>query len=184
MSGMPMPEWYGEVKEKMVDILSKPIPEMEEHPDMDVIEDYPHLFAEYMVKANDVLLHIFPRNGMNDRWTDGHYINRCKNCHSEVPTPPTKNSMKPCHKCGHSGLIYIPGRAEELREIGMDITPKIKQAVDTAWMGDAAVEVYPEIGAYVVQFQGAGGAAKAVGLSKFVSQICDTLNALLSPSDC
>ena len=184
MAGMKMPEWYTEAREKMGSVLSDPPPPMMAPPELEKITDLPYLFAEYGLKEGDVLLHLFLRAGAGDQWTDGHYINRCRNCRSEVPMP-SQRSMKPCPKCGHSGLIYIPGRSEEASKIAFPANARdvIKEAVDTAWMGDVAIELVPELGAYVVQLQKAKNTANMVGLEKFVRQTCSALNSLLAPKN-
>ena len=99
--------------------------------------------------------------------------------------PSNQKEMKRCPKCGHSGLIYVPGRSEEATVVVFPANVKdlIKKAVDTIWMGDVAVELVPELKAYVVQFQKAKSTAKAVGLEKFVLQVCSKLNALLTPAN-
>lgn len=184
MAGMKMPEWYTEAKAKMADVLAEPLPPMPAPLEMEKVTDLPYLFAEYGVKEGDVLLHLFPRVGLEDQWTDGHYINRCRNCRSEVPMPGNPREVKKCPRCGHGGLIYIPGRSEEASKTAWspNVRDLIKQAVDTVWMGDVAIELVPELKAYVAQVQGAKGTAKAVGLEKFVRQICDALNGSLSPN--
>lgn len=187
MPGMPMPEWYEDAVEKMGDILAEPPPPMAAPVEWERIHDLPNLFAEYGVKENDVLLHIFPRAGLEDKWHDGHYINRCHSCHNEVPIPDDPKSIKRCPRCGHTGLDYVPGRAEAKPEISFlkkekwqGVVDLIKRAVDGAWMGTAAVEIVPEMEAFVVQLQRAKNTAKVVGLEKFARSICETLNSSLS----
>jgi len=185
MSGMKMPEWYTEAKEKMGTVLSEPPPPMNAPPEMEKITDLPYVFAEYQVKASDVLLHLFPRAGETDQWTDGHYVNRCRNCRAEVPVPENQKAVKKCPKCGHSGLVYIPGRSEEASKVKFPANARdvIKEAVDAAWMGDVAIELVPELGAYVVQLQQARNTANTVGLEKFVRKTCLILNGLLAPKN-
>jgi len=185
MAGMKMPEWYTEAKEKMADVLAEPPPPMSAPLEMERVTDLPFLFAEYNVKKGDVLLHLFPRDGSNDQWTDGHYINRCRGCRSEVPMPRTQRELRPCPRCGHTGLVYIPGRSEEASKVAFPANARdlIKKAVDAVWMGDVAIELVPELRAYVVQIQGAKGTANTVGTEKFVQQICTVLNTYLTPAN-
>jgi hypothetical protein len=184
MAGMKMPEWYDEAKAKMADVLAEPPPPMPAPLEMEKVTDLPYLFAEYSVKEGDVLLHLFPRAGPEDQWTDGHYINRCRNCRTMVEFPSDPRVMKPCPRCRNTGLIYVPGRSEEASKVvwSPNVRDLIKQAVDTVWMGDVAVELVEELKAYVVQIQGAKTTAKTVGLEKFVRQVCDALNSLLLPN--
>lgn len=185
MAGMKMPEWYAEAKEQMAGALKGPPPPMAAPPEMEKITDLPSLFAEYCTKEHDVLLHFFPRAGSGDQWTDGHYVNICRSCRTEVTMPGNPRALRPCPKCGHSGLVYIPGRSEEASKETFPDTMRylIKKAVDTVWMGDVAIELVPELGAYVAQIQGAKGTTEVVGLEKFVRQICDKLNGLLAPAN-
>lgn len=186
MPGMKMPDWYTEAKEKLPTVLAEPPPPMSAPPEMEKVTDLPHIFAEYVVKGSDVLLHLFPRAGEMDKWVDGHYVNRCRSCRSEVPIPENPKAVKKCPKCGHSGLIYIPGKAEDASKVASFPTSAreiIKEAVDTMWMGDVAIELVPELGAYVVQFQGAKNTANTVGLEKFVRTACSALNDLLAPKN-
>lgn len=181
MAGMKMPEWYTAAKEQLTKVVAEPPPDMAELPEMEKLTDLSHVFAEYCIKDNDVLLHLFPRAGLEDQWTEGHYINRCRKCRTEVPMPKSRLEMKPCPRCGHAGLIYIPGRAEEATKVtfpkGVEHT--IKRAVDVIWMGDVAIESVPELGAYVVQFQGAKSAAESCGVRAFVRQACAALSDML-----
>lgn len=180
-----MPSWYAEAKEKMVAALTEPPPPMAEPPEMEKITDLPFIFAEYCIKEEDVLLHLFPRAGSDDQWVDGHYTNRCRSCRAEVPMPRSQRELRPCPRCGHSGLIYIPGRSEEASKLAFPggVEDLIKKAVNTIWMGDAAVEVVPELGAYVVQFQRAKSTAELMGLEKFVCRVCEVLNDDLTPAN-
>lgn len=186
MPGMPMPEWYEEAKDKMGGIIAEPPPPMAPPVEWERILDLPYLFAEYGIKEDDVLLHLFPRAGLEDEWQDGHYTNRCHNCHAEVPVPEDPRVVKRCPRCGHTGLDYIPGRSEMKADVSFTekwekVADFIKEAVDGAWMGSAAVEIVPEIGAFVVQLQKAKNTAEIVGLEKFARSICEPLNMLLSP---
>ena len=107
---MPMPEWANESKgglQQMIGEVATPFTVK----GMQAVTDFSTHFAEYYVEGDDFVLHLFPRNGPSDRWEEGHYIPRCRSCHSEVPLPEGK--MKPCPRCGHAGLVYIPGRKEE-----------------------------------------------------------------------
>jgi len=184
MAGMKMPEWYEEAKEQLAKVTAEPPPPMAEPPEMEKVTDLPFVFAEYCVKGDDVLLHLFPRAGSDDQWTDGHYVNVCKKCRSEVTMPGSPRALRPCPRCGRAGLVYIPGRAEEASKETFPANARdlIKKAVDSIWMGDVAVELVPELGAYVVQLQKAKNTAEVVGLEKFVRTACTALNDLLAPA--
>ena len=184
MTGMKMPEWYGMMRNQMAGAKAFGAPSTLQLPkplEMRKITDLPFLFAEYSTKENDVLIHLFARAGLSDQWTEGHYINRCRSCRLEVPMPKNQQELRPCPRCGHSGLIYIPGRSEEASKVTFPANMRdlIKKAVDTVWMGDVAVELVPELEAYVVQVQGANNTATLMGLEKFVRQMCIALGGLL-----
>lgn len=183
MPGMPLPDWYQEAKEKMSEVIAEPLPDMESFPELEVLEDFPYLFVEYTIKENDVLLHFFPRNGLEDHWVDGHYINRCRNCHAEVPMPSRPSQMKACPRCRHTGLIYVPGRAEQQGSVKFPENARdlIKQAVDVVWLGNVAVDYVPELEAYAVQLQGARSTAMLAGLETLVTKISQAFNELLAP---
>jgi len=182
MPGMPMPEWYGEAKEQLENEDMSP-KEMSFQPiELEKVDNLPHLFAEFELQGGNVLIHFFPRAGLEDTWNEGHYINRCQSCRSEVEMPRKPSELKPCPKCGHTGLVYIPGRVEEKSETvfpenGTDL---VKKAVDSVWMGDVAIDFIPELGAYAVQLQSARNTAMVVGLRDFVEKICVSLNEVLS----
>ena len=145
------------------------------------IDNYSTFFAEFEVKDGDILMHFFPRDGAEDVWEDGHYTNRCKSCGREVEMPKTLPELKPCPGCGHTGLRYIPGRVEEKAKVTFpdNIDSILKAAVDEVWLGDAAVELIDELGAYVVQFQAAKDTAGVVGAPRFAEKMCDALDVLL-----
>lgn len=185
MTGMKMPEWYHEAKEQLAKVAVEPPPPMAQPPEMEKLTSLPFLFAEYSMKEDDVLMHIFPRQGPEDQWFEGHYINRCRNCRKEVEFPPNQRALKPCPRCGNTGLIYVPGRSEEATKFKFpdNVRDLIKKAVDTVWMGDVAIELVPELNAYVVQIQKAGTTAKMVGLEKLVTKVCTMLNESLTPAN-
>lgn len=186
MTGMPMPDWYNEAKNSLEEVMADSSMTAPPPPDLEKVTDLPYLFAEYCVKGEDVLLHLFPRAGESDKWADGHYINCCRNCRAEVPVPRDPRAVKACPRCGHSGLIYIPGRSEEKAaavSFPSNTRDLIKEAADTMWAGDIAVELVPEFGAYVVQFQKAKNTANLVGLELFVRKLCEPLNGVLAPKN-
>lgn len=181
MAGMPMPDWVDDVKKKMVQMV-------QDAPDqasygvrkLKPIIHFSNLFAEYDIRENDILLHLFPRRGADDQWSEGHYINRCKSCHREVGAP-RGATMKPCPSCGHCGLVYIPGRQEEKASVifPSNMRDIIKEAIDNAWMGDVAIDLIPELGAYSIQLQNAKTAAKVVGVEKFIDRVCEEIDERL-----
>lgn len=181
MAGMKMPEWYSEAKESLARVASAPLPSMTPPLEMEKIVDLPSLFAKYSVKEADVLIHLFPRAGLDDQWTEGHYINRCRSCRAEVPMPRSRLELRPCPRCRHTGLVYVPGRSEEASKVTFppNVRDLIKRAVDAVWMGDVAIELVPELGAYVVQVQRAKNAAKLMGPENFVRRVCAKLDGLL-----
>lgn len=182
MSEMPIPKWVGEAKDKMVEM----------HQDLDhsarfeveklkPIVAFSTFFAEFEIKEEDLILHLFPRAGEDDKWEEGKYIDLCRNCKSRVPMPTKHSELKPCERCGHTGLVYTPGR----QEVGTDIVfPKnmgdiIKAAVDKRWMGGVAIELVEELGAYVVQFQRASNTVKVGTPERFLDPILEHIDSQL-----
>lgn len=183
MSGMPMPKWYQEAKGDLEAVADKAPETVSFRPvRLEKITDYPDFFAEYDLREGDLLIHLFPRDGLEDEWTDGHYVNLCNNCKQEVPMPRKPSELKPCPSCGHTGLVYIPGRVEEKREAAFPINARelIKEAVDEVWMGDVAIEEVPELGAFAVQLQSARNTAKLVGPYQFADKVCEVFESLLA----
>jgi hypothetical protein len=176
-----MPEWYEEAKEQMKGTpMGVPTGATMRPVELDRLTDLPHLFVEYGVKESDVLIHLFPRAGVEDQWSDGHYINRCHNCKSEVSVP-----GKPCPRCGNLGLMYIPGRVEEKSPVAFpkNMLDLIKECVDRVWIGEVAAEEVPELGAYVIQIQRGMSTAVAAGLETIVRRICTPLDKLVAPKN-
>lgn len=122
---------------------------------LDVVTNYSTFFAEWKDHDDTVTIHLFPRNGAEDQWEAGHYVLRCRKCRAEVPEDIAK-ARKPCPRCGHVGLVYVPGRLEARSEIVFpkDVLTLVKTAVDSVWDGNVAIDNVPELGAVAVQFQG------------------------------
>ena len=173
MSEMAVPTWAEDAKKQM----------FEEHGKLDYsnagaqkveltpVTSFSTLFAEFEVKESDVLVHLFPRAGAEDRWYPEEY------------------------KEGK----YIPARREE--DVGVRFPENIKDliqaAADKTWQGSIAIElasllrygedadvetaepVEADTGAYVVQFQDAKTAAMVVEVGKFVDTFCEALDAQL-----
>jgi hypothetical protein len=175
--GMPVPHWVDEAREQMFDGHSQlNYDNAEVKPrQLPVVENFSNLFAEYEVRDGDLLVHVFPRNGGEDRYWP-----------PEVKEDGT----------------YVGGRLEEIIagvSFPNDIVNRIKDAVDKVWQGDVAidkatlyhygeqadvaeddpVEVDLAGGAYAVQFQNAANTVTVVGVEKFVDQFCEELDRLL-----
>jgi hypothetical protein len=179
MSGMPVPSWTNELKQKFYEEAKKVPPQSGLEPiEFHKIDVFSTHFAEWSVRESDLIVHFFPREGKGDQWSDGHYLTKCRECKAEVPVEVAR-ARKPCPHCGHLGLIYVPGRGEDKSSVSLEGTEGLlKQAIDKAWMGDAAVELIKELGAFVVQLQGAKNTAALVG-EKFIDKICEEYDRLL-----
>jgi DNA-directed RNA polymerase subunit RPC12/RpoP len=179
---MPLPDWYDEAREDLESCDLAPKTMSFQPVQLERVDEYSTFFAEYDLQGKHLLLHLFPREGFEDGWSDGHYINRCQNCRAEVAMPSKPSELRPCPRCGHTGLIYVPGRVEEKGgvEFPEDARDIIKDAVDQVWLGEVAIELIPELGAYAVQLQHVRNTAKVVGLSEFVDAICEALHSKLS----
>jgi hypothetical protein len=156
---MPIPDWADALKQTMFsEHQATPIDTAKMKPlDKTSVVAFSTHFGEWELKGDDVLIHVFPRDGADDQWTDGRYINRCRNCKAEVPVPASLRELKPCVRCDHAGLVYVPGRREVRTEhqFPPDTKGRILAAADAVWEGDVAIEFVEELGAFVVQLQGA-----------------------------
>lgn len=177
---MPVPSWVGEARDQMFSGhqgLNYENAEVKKR-DLPVVECFGNLFAEYELRENDLLVHVFPRGGGEDRYWPCEY---------------------------KTDGTYIPGRLEETVNglaFPNDIVNKVKAAADKMWQGDIAVDkatllhfkdekavvesvtkdkppVEVDLQAYTIQFQSAEQAAKLVGVAKFVDQFCEALDAQL-----
>jgi hypothetical protein len=152
-SGMPMPEWASEAREQMfkehakIDYDNAGAKPRELEP----LTTFTSHFAEYEVKGNDVLVHVFPRGGEEDRWYPEEY--------REGKYYPARREVKV------EGVAFPEG-AEA----------KAKAAVDKMWSGSVCIETVPELGAMVVQFQDAKTTAVISGLATFVDRFCESLD--------
>jgi hypothetical protein len=115
--------------------------------------EFSTLFAEWVFKDRDLLLHLFPRAGAADRW----------------------------YPAEHRDGVYIPARREEKATVSFpgNMRDLIKEASDKTWMGDVAIDLVPELGAYAVQFQDSKNTVELIGPGKFVDKFCEALDALL-----
>jgi DNA-directed RNA polymerase subunit RPC12/RpoP len=181
MAGMNVPEWTEDLKQKFYE-MSKTVPSESSLTPLTfrAITEFSTHFAEWGIRENDVLIHFFPRDGKDDSWEEGYYLPKCKRCKAPVPEEIAQNN-KPCPSCGHMGLIYVPGRKEAKTALSSlnEAEPMLKKAIDAAWMGDAAVEFMPELGAWVVQLQGAKNTAVVSDGNKLVDKICEEFDKLL-----
>jgi len=157
-STMPIPEWAadGELRSQMKAAMGQESVAGRFQPEnLNRVDNYSTFFAEWDMKDQTVLLHIFPRAGAEDVWSEGYYLPRCRRCRKELPRE-LAASRKPCPACGHTGLIYVPGRNEEGNakvHFPTDVLTRVKRAVDEVWEGNVAIEPVKELGAAVVQFQ-------------------------------
>jgi len=156
-NSMPVPEWAKDASSQ----LSKAYEGVDHSKSKTIVRDLSPVdtfsthFAEYEVKKNDLLVHLFPRNGRKDRWYPESY--------------------------NDSGT-YVPGRREVKSKdcaFPMDMTDKIKKAADNVWQGSVAIEEVPELGAYVAQFQDAKNTIGVVGKERFVDSFCAALDSYL-----
>lgn len=179
---MPLPKWYDEAKETLssCDLGSRTV--SFQPVQMEKLDGYSTFFAEYDLQGKHLIIHLFPRGGIDDRWNEGHYVNRCHNCRVEVAMPKRPSDLRPCPRCGHTGLVYVPGRTEEKGSVAFpeDARDIIKESVDQVWAGEVAIEHIPELNAYAVQLQHVRNTAMMVGLQVFVGMICDALHNKLS----
>lgn len=154
---MPIPDWAQdpELKKQMLNAIGEqPAVSKLAVGRLEPVTAYTTFFAEWETKDNTILLHLFPREGVEDKWEEGRYIPRCRACRSNVPLE-LAEKRKPCPRCGYIGLIYVPGRREQRAKTSFprNVLTKVKTATDVVWEGYVAIEAIQELGAVVVQFQ-------------------------------
>jgi hypothetical protein len=201
MPGMPMPEWAGDLKRKMVQAFET----MPNQANAGVVEltpvtEFSSHFAEFTIREKDLILHFFPRAGEEDEWYEASFLNRCSRCRREL-SEEVMRKRQPCPACKCPHRVYIPARREVGEELAFppNVLTLIKEAIDAAWMGEASVVetslLYydkkaniihdePEevsTGSVAVQLRGAANTAIAVGIEKFVDKICSELDTRLEP---
>jgi DNA-directed RNA polymerase subunit RPC12/RpoP len=181
------PAWTQDEKNqmlnKMVELAQKvptehPLIPVEQRP----IDAFTTFFADWELKGDDVLFHFYPRAGAEDKWTTGHYEPHCASCGASVDVPKTRRELKPCPRCSHTGLRYIPGRTEQpglTAEFPSDMKERLKKAVDNLWMGEVAIDYVPELKSFVVQLQKASTSAKVFGYEQFADKLCSKVDELL-----
>jgi hypothetical protein len=149
---MPMPNWATEeARDANTEQMEQQKAEGVKAIALTPITNFSTLFAEWMAKEDDILVHLFPRAGEGDVWHSGSYDR-----HGD----------------------YEPARREEKSsfEFPEDMRELISRAADKAWLGDVAVDYIPELVAYAVQFQDVRTTAAVVGPGKFVDTFCGALD--------
>lgn len=178
---MEMPDWVDELKGAAAKLAETNKFDSIDFKDMEVVSDYSTFFAEFELAGDDILIHLFPRAGEEDVWTEGRYIDRCRACHREVPPLREGQKLQQCPHCRKtSGLIFVPGRRDEPIK-GLVFPQSMRQHIEEAgqaWLGDAKLDYVEELHAYVIKFIGAATVEQPmVVLLKFL----DTLDTLLDP---
>jgi len=152
---MDLPSWADEKTRRtaMKALAEYEMPEDFMQAELIPITNFSNLFAEYMVKDRDLLVHLFPRAGADDLWYPEEY---------------------------RDGK-YIPGRREEKSSVEFPVTMGgfIQDALNSVWMGEVATDYIPELGAYSIQFQEAKNTVNTVGANKFVDKFCEELDSRL-----
>lgn len=154
--GMPMPEWATEAKKQMFEAHSKiDYDKTGARPRaLTALTGFSTHFAEYELKGDDILVHLFPRGGSEDRWYPETYEN---------------GEYRPARREVKVENVSFPD----------DVEKKAKDAVDQVWNGSVCIETVPELGALVVQFQNAKTTAAVVGVDKFVDKFCEEVDKAL-----
>lgn len=117
-----------------------------------VVDCFSTHFLEYEFKGQDLLVHVFPRGGSEDRYY-----------------PPSLS------KSGN----HIPGRLEEPVEslsFPDDMCDRIARAASCVWAGDVSADYVLELKAYAIQFLGAANTLKTEGLGNFVDLFSEALD--------
>jgi DNA-directed RNA polymerase subunit RPC12/RpoP len=180
---MPVPAWAEDQRVKMLEMMaSTKITEVDLNPNrLCLVEGYSTHFLEFDARDDDFIIHVFPRGGADDRYFPGEYVNKCRNCGSEVPSPKTMTAVNPCPKCGHTGLKYVPGRLETKNNLKFPdgIEKMIEESIGKAWLGDYVLEFVPELNSYAIQIKNIKNTVSLVGVDDFMLKICEHLDLLL-----
>jgi len=180
-NGMPVPAWAEEAKEQMAEAFKgakeggAPVQVLNKA----VNDEFGTHFAEYELREDTVLVHVFPRGGVEDRY---------------YPSETRGEGLD---------AKYIPGRFEvecTWAKFPENTVELIEKAAEEMWMGTVAVDtahilkyaadmtdeeiasedpVEVDTGAFAIQFHGAAENAKAEGVPKFVDKFCEALDKLL-----
>jgi hypothetical protein len=180
---LPVPAWAEEQRMKMLEMMSATkITEVELDPHrLSIIDGFSTHFAEFDVREDDLIVHVFPRQGGEDKYTEGRYTNHCRNCGFEVPMPKSIKEINPCPKCKHTGLKYIPGRLETKNTLKFPTNMEqiLTDAAKLFWMGDVAIEYVPEVNSYAMQFKDIRPSLNRTGVDNeedFVLKLCEAVD--------
>jgi hypothetical protein len=139
---MVMEAWEGKPKSSASGV--RPAPKA-------LVDCFSTHFLEYEFKAKDLLVHLFPRGGAEDRWY-----------------PPSIRDGR-----------TIPGRLEE-PVLGLsfpdDMTNRIERAASSVWAGDISADYVPELKAYAIQFLEAANTLKQAGPESFVELFAEAID--------
>jgi hypothetical protein len=130
---------------------------------LEPVLNYTTFFAEWCQKGSTILVHLFPRAGVEDQWTFAHYINKCRNCRAEL-----KNVKSPCPRgCKRNvGPLFTPARREIAVEglvFPFNMSLFIRDAANVVWKKGVATDDVPELAAIIVQFQEVGEETPELG---------------------
>jgi hypothetical protein len=185
MNEMPLPDWAPELAQKSAELHQKTQLKSVGFKELQPVTHFTTFFAEWEFKNGDLLIHLFPRAGEADQWTEGYYLNKCKACRRDVPPVRDHRQFVRCPHCKRtSGLIYVPSRREEPPEgcsFPSNMEQIVKSSVDSVWFGDASVDLVPELCAWAVKFIRAAGVQSVDEegglLDRFLSKIDSVLDA-------
>lgn len=120
--------------------------------DKNIVDSFSTHFLEHEFKKDDLLVHVFPRSGKEDRY---------------YPSSLSKSGA------------YLPGRLEEPAKgvsFPDNIMERLELAIEAVWAGDVGVDYVPELKAYAIQFHGAANTLKKPGPSEFIDLFSEALD--------
>lgn len=152
-----------------------------------VIDCFSTLFAEWTHIGGDLVVHLFPRNGVRDTWYPGRHTAVCRSCrrtHPEVGGDGIPRS--PCPACRSRAFVYQPGRGEIAGTLPFTFPQTfrstMKAAADRVWFGDVHVDYVPEMRAYCLRFVGVATVDKrAADNGGMLDRFLTELDARLDP---
>lgn len=162
MTEMPKPEWSDDSFNQIFEKDTGKGGAAFKIPDFVPVTCFSTFFAEYMVKEGDLLVHLFPRAGGKDEWSESR---REVDTGARFPSGIEDKIRGAADEVWQGDVAIVEGKIWKYPRANPDIVE------------DETVEV--SIGTYAIQFQNAGTAVKTLGIDKFMDKFCEELDARL-----
>lgn len=126
--------------------------------DLKVVTCFSTLFCKWELQEDGLLVQIFPRSGAEDEWYEARYLQQCANCGVQRKNVRSQFSVPPCHRCGSTRLVFMPGREETsaLHRWALPLEAVenlIKRAGDRMFLGNVKFDYVEELNSFVLLFE-------------------------------